>query len=59
MCMNLGKKFFLYLNVVVLSSDADMVDSDVSKSVNETSLYFWKEKNVVIAAVVALSPDRT
>jgi hypothetical protein len=40
--MNLEKK--LYLNVVVLSSDADMVDSDVSKSVNETSLYFWKEK---------------
>jgi hypothetical protein len=49
----------LYLNVVVLSSDADMVASDVSKSVNETRLYFWKEKNVVIAAVVALSPDRT
>jgi hypothetical protein len=28
--------------------------------VNETSINFWKEKkNVVIAAVVALSPDRT
>jgi hypothetical protein len=50
----------LYLNVVVLSSDADKVDPDVSKSVNETSINFWKEKkNVVIAAVVALSPDRT
>jgi len=51
MCMNLEKK--IVLNVVVLSSDSDMVDSDVSKSVNETSLYFWKEKNVVIATVVA------